>query len=68
MIREDPDRLISVCSACRRASCWHGDFMCDEAWSAAIVEVPRCVLVGEGREDPHHFSDTRLREVEGVPA
>ncbi|MCG8417611.1 MAG: hypothetical protein MJE77_06660 [Proteobacteria bacterium] len=29
---------ITVCSACLRASCWHGEFYCDEYKEAGTVE------------------------------
>ena len=32
------DELITVCSKCLRACCWHGYFMCDEAYEAGTVE------------------------------
>lgn len=36
MARYDPS--VTVCSRCLRACCWQGEFMCDEAAAAGIVE------------------------------
>jgi hypothetical protein len=29
---------VTVCDACLKASCWQGEFMCDDARSAGTVE------------------------------
>lgn len=31
-----PTDIVTVCTACGRACCWQGEFMCDDAYSAAI--------------------------------
>ena len=49
------DELITVCDKCRRACCWNGMFMCDEAKSAGIVDVPRSQLEKESREHPDYW-------------
>lgn len=55
--------MVTVCEACRRASCWHGHFYCAEALSAGTVSVPASVLRDEAREDPSYF---RPREAAAV--
>ena len=30
--------MVTVCDGCLRASCWHGEFMCDEAKGCGTVE------------------------------
>lgn len=32
------ERKVTVCSACLRACCWQGTFMCDAARTAGTVE------------------------------
>ena len=32
------ETLIDVCAKCLTASCWHGEFMCDESQFAGTVE------------------------------
>lgn len=36
--QDDESRLVTVCSACFRASCWHGEFYCSEYRIAGTVE------------------------------
>jgi hypothetical protein len=31
------DTKVTVCDKCFRASCWHGEFMCDDARGAGIT-------------------------------
>ena len=46
MSKSDEEK-VTVCSECKRACCWHGHFMCEEAYaSAGTVEV----TVGELRK------------------
>lgn len=59
------DYLVRVCSSCRCASCWHGEFFCDKARSASTVDVLASVLAVEHREHPSHFSEDKIREVCG---
>ncbi len=33
--------LVTVCEKCKRASCWQGEFMCDDGKSASTVERTR---------------------------
>ena len=32
------DDLITVCAECLQASCWHGEFMCEDAANANIIQ------------------------------
>ena len=50
------DRLVTVCDKCLRASCWHGEFMCDDARSAGTVQKTVAQLRSLRLEHPHHFS------------
>lgn len=53
---KDSDK-ITVCDNCLQASCWHGEFMCDEAYVSGTVEK----TVGELRklnyEHEHHWEN-----------
>lgn len=62
------DYLVTVCSVCRCASCWHGEFMCEASQLARTVEVPASAseLRGEHREHPSNFSAEKLRDVCGT--
>jgi hypothetical protein len=59
------DVMITVCAECRRASCWHAIFFCENARTADIVDVPRSVLLAEKREHPSYLSDEHLKKVYG---
>lgn len=61
-----PDYWVTVCSACRTASCWHGEFMCQASANASTVDVRASALRVEDREHPSYFSADRVREVCGV--
>jgi hypothetical protein len=47
--------LITVCDRCLCATCWQGEFMCDEAQTAGTVKKPRAELVALGREHPSYL-------------
>lgn len=59
------DYVVTVCSACRCASCWHGVFMCERSRGASTVDVPASVLATEDREHEFYFSEANLRDVCG---
>lgn len=48
-------RMVTVCSACRRACCWQGQFMCDDARTAGTIEVPIEELQAAGQEHPDYW-------------
>lgn len=50
------DRLVTVCSECLQASCWHGEFMCQKAVSAGTIEKPVRELRALGLEHPSYWS------------
>lgn len=58
--------LVTICSVCRRASCWHGVDLCDEAKGAATVDLPRSELAALKLEHADNFSDAKLRAVGNV--
>lgn len=59
-------KLIEVCDACWQASCWHGEFFCQEAETAGTVRLPIGVLRELGLEHEDNWSDTKLTEIYGV--
>ena len=60
-----PDELITVCASCLCASCWHGEFYCEDYKTANLVKKTRAELVSADREHPDHFSPDKLRAVYG---
>ena len=55
MKESNADRLVTVCASCERASCWHGDFMCDEAKTADTKEMTVGELKALALEDPSYW-------------
>lgn len=58
--------MVTVCSACLCASCWHGEFYCAQAQTASTVEKPVSELRRLNREHRSHYSVKKVREVCGV--
>lgn len=60
------DRMVIVCSRCLCACCWHGDFMCDDADIAGVVNKSVAELKELNREHPDNYSEKRLKEIYGT--
>lgn len=56
------DYWVTVCDKCLRASCWHGEFVCDESHVAGTAEKKASELKKLNREHPSWFSAKRLLE------
>lgn len=61
----DRSYTVTVCDACLCASCWHGEFMCQRAWWAGIVDKLASELDELNREHPDHYSRETLARVYG---
>lgn len=59
------DYIVTVCSACRTASCWHGEFLCQSAAGASTERVAASVLRKLKLEHRSNYSVAKLREVCG---
>lgn len=46
---------ITVCASCLRASCWQGEFYCDEYKTANTIEKPISELIKLNLESPEYF-------------
>jgi hypothetical protein len=64
--QRDADRRVTVCAECLRASCWHGEFMCDKSRGADVTTRTVRELDALGYEHAEHYSSARVREVEGA--
>jgi len=51
-------RTVTVCAACHRAACWHGEFMCDEAKDAGTEERTVEELEALALESPHYWEES----------
>lgn len=59
------DYLVTVCRACGRASCWHGELFCHEAEHAGTMEVAASKLRTDALEHRSHFSIAKIKAVCG---
>ena len=59
------DRKVTVCSACLRAVCWHGEMMCDDAGAAGTVEKTVRELNALKREHQSYYSKANVMRVCG---
>lgn len=53
----EPTTLITVCDRCYRASCWQGEFYCDEARVAGTVQKHISELTAMALESPDYWRD-----------
>jgi len=64
--RDGRSYYVTVYKECRRASCWHGMFMCERYQTAGVVDVLASDLVKENREHPSYFTREELMRVCGT--
>lgn len=62
---EAAERVVTVCAECFRASCWHGEWLCEESRHADLVDLPVSRLRELNREPAENYSTARVREVCG---
>ena len=60
-----PDDKVLVCSACLRACCWYGIFMCDDARGAGLKILTVGDLRKLDREHEDYWSDEKMIEQYG---
>lgn len=51
----NPERTITVCSACLTAACWHGRFYCESYRVAGAVEKTEAELQALAYEHPSNW-------------
>lgn len=51
------EKMVKVCSVCRKASCVHGIFVCDSYKTADIIELPISLLRSLWYEDEHYWDE-----------
>ncbi len=51
----DDDRTVTVCGACLQASCWQGEFYCDDYKTAGTVEKTVAELRALNLEHPSYW-------------
>ena len=57
------NRVITVCDACLTASCWHGEFMCEESRYAGTIEKTVEELNLLHLEHPSNYSKEKIEGI-----
>ena len=63
-LRLQPTDYITVCGSCLQASCWLGEFYCDDYKTASIVNRTVRDLVKLNREHPSYWAKSRVKRTE----
>lgn len=53
------EQFVMVCAACLRASCWQGEFYCEDYKTADITEKPVSELRELRLESPSYWEGER---------
>lgn len=61
------EKKIQVCSSCKTASCWYGEFMCQDSKSADVELMTVSQLTALHREHPENWSDKKMQSIYGDP-
>ena len=61
------NRLIQICSECKKSSCWHGEFLCPDSRNADLELKTADELNKLNVEDKHHYSVGNIRKIFGEP-
>jgi hypothetical protein len=59
------DSKVLVCDKCLRASCWYGEFFCDDAVGADLKIMTVGDLRKLNREHEDYWTDEKMIEVYG---
>ena len=59
------DKLVRVCDQCGKASCWYGEFMCEDAHGADLKVLTVADLRPGKRESEDYWTDRKMIEIYG---
>lgn len=60
------NKLVEVCSVCKRACCWYGEFMCDNSENASTeLKTVKELRKLKTEESEHYWSDDYMEKVYG---
>lgn len=61
-------KIIEVCSSCSTASCWYGEFMCDDSKHSSTKKMSVRDLRKHSSENEQNWSDNKMMKIYGEPA
>lgn len=61
-----PDKLVLVCDRCFRATCYYGEFMCDDATDAGTGMLTVAELRRLDREHSDYWTNAYFEKVYGT--
>jgi len=60
------NKVIEVCSACKCASCWYGEFICDDAQNASTeLKTVKELRKLNTHENEQYWSDEYMKRIFG---
>jgi hypothetical protein len=62
----ESDYIVTVCSECLTAACWHDEFPCSKSRGANTVNLRASELRRLNREHPDNYSRAKLLKVCGT--
>jgi len=65
MTRTDDNRYVTVCDHCLQASCWQGEFYCDDYKTAGTIRLPIKYLRLRNLEHDSYWEAARILRIEG---
>ena len=61
-------KIAEVCSSCHTASCWYGEFLCNDSQHASTEKKTVSELRKLKSEHEENWSDEKMMKVYGEPA
>jgi len=61
------NKKVQVCKSCSKASCWYGEFRCEEYFTAGLKIMTVEELEKLKLEDKHYWSDDYMKLIYGEP-
>lgn len=58
--RTHRDPWVAVCAECLRASCWLGEFYCENAKGGSLVKIRRSAAKKLKLESPHYLHSAEI--------
>ena len=62
------NKIIEVCESCHTASCWYGEFMCDDSDHADTEKKTLDELRILNLEHEDNWSDKKMTQIYGSPS